>query len=73
MPLHENLEANSKQKTDKDTPDSKAHYLDQAESTARVTRSRTKPNHFFQSNSHARLQKRFGDRVVAFTIYEHLK
>ena len=49
--------------------------LDQVESTARVTRSRTKPNHLFQSNSHVRLQKSFGDRakVVAFTIYGHLK
>ena len=49
--------------------------IDQTESMARVTRSQTKPNHFFQSHSHVRPQKTFGDRAkaVAFTIYGHIK
>ena len=47
--------------------------LHQAESTARVTQSRTKPNHFLQINSRLRFQKSFGDRseIFAFTIYGH--
>ena len=49
--------------------------IEKAESTARVTRSPTKLSHFLQSNSDVMLQKSFGDRskVVAFTIYGHLK